>query len=85
MYNVDRFHRQGGDQHYGDNTMTDTQKQELARKLGVDVNAVNSMLHTLAYRKAYNKREDVVARRKEYTAVRNARISQLNKILKGGE
>ena len=55
---------------------------ELAKQLGVDVNTVESMMKTLAYRKSYNSRPDVVAKRKVYTATRNARLSLLSKLMR---
>ena len=58
---------------------------ELAKQLGVDVNTVESMLKTLAYRKSYNSRPDVVEKRKIYTKRRNERLSLLSKLMKGGE
>lgn len=58
---------------------------ELAKKLNVSEEQVERMIHTLQYRKNYNKRPEVVERRKLYTATRNERLSQLNKLLKEGE
>ena len=57
---------------------------ELATKMGTSVEQVETMLKVLAYRKEYNKRPDVVERRKVYTAQRNARLTMLSQILKGG-
>jgi hypothetical protein len=58
---------------------------ELAKTLGVDVNTLESMMKTLAYRKTYNSRPDVREKRKLYTQARNARLSLLSKLMKGGE
>lgn len=58
---------------------------ELANKLGVSVNDVEKMVKTLAYRREYNSRPEVIERRKKYTRARNLKLSLLNKLLKGGE
>lgn len=65
--------------------MTNTQKMELANTMGVTLEQVDRMLGTLAYRREYNSRPEVQEKRKLYAKTRNAKLSQLSALLKGGE
>lgn len=69
----------------GDNTMSNVQMKTLAETMGCDVNDVEKMMKVLAYRKEYNTRPEVVAKRRVYAKERNLKLSILSKLLKGGE
>lgn len=52
---------------------------------GFSISEVERWYAQTEYRKEYNSRPEVVAKRKAYTVRRNARMSILSKLLKGGE
>jgi hypothetical protein len=54
---------------------------ELATQNGFTAKDLQTLTNQLAYRKMYNARPDVVARRKAYTAKRNAKMTALKQIL----
>ena len=56
--------------------------ERIAKQMGVSVEDVERMMKTLAYRKEYNSRPEVVEKRKQYARVRNANLSRLNSLLK---
>lgn len=61
--------------------MTNELRNQLVQA-GFSEKEIASYLHTLEYRKLYNSRPEVIARRKEYTSKRNERMKVLRSLLK---
>jgi len=59
-------------------------KDDVVEKLtsqGYTLKEVNSLLHQLEYRKMYNQREDVVAKRRAYNHKRNLKMKAMKSLL----
>jgi len=59
-----------------------SQVKELADKIGADARLVAAEINKQAYRKAYAQRDDVKAKRAEYTRARNEQLKTVAQLLK---
>ena len=57
---------------------------ETALANGFTQQDVERLERQIAYRKSYSKRPDVIAKRREYSAKRYAKMKVLSQLLKGG-